>query len=534
MAEIGPADLTVIIPTRDRWAILERTLAALRAQTVKGFDIVVVADGTDQNPPPLEARVVVKDHGGPGAARNAGVQATERRLILFLGDDMIPEPTLVERHLAHHRARPELNVSVLGHADWHPEVPDTALHRWLEWSGTQFDFHNIQGDDAGWGRFYSCNVSLKRDFFLNVGGFDEDFLFDYEDLDCGYRLNEQGLQLLYEPAAVAHHVHSYDWDRLQRRWESRARAERLMMAKHSWFSPHFANRIRRAAGARPVSRLWPTLADRMPRSLQGLQRRARVLADRWYLQQLAPRFLNAWAGETDLEELQAYLGHAYDESRLVDHQGVVEREQEAIGDEQAFYRASEAYLYDLTAFGMSPTKVPYIEVLKRLIRPGARVLDYGCGIGSDGLRLLDAGYRVDFADFDNPSTRYLRWRLERRGHSATVWDVDRGPVPTRYDAVYCFDVIEHVDDPVAFLAMLERTAAIVMVNFLEERADDTHLHRPLPIDDLVRYAAQFALLHYRVYHGRSHLIAYRTQRVRPLAGVRSQLHRLRGRPRNRP
>ena len=111
-------------------------------------------------------------------------------------------------------------------------------------------------------------------------------------------------------------------------------------------------------------------------------------------------------------------------------------------DEGRFYRESRAYLYNLTAFAMTGTKLPYLELLTRLVPPGSRVLDYGCGIGSDGLLLLAAGYEVEFADFDNPSTEYLRWRLQRRGLSAPVHDID-GVVPGGFDLAYAFDVIEH-------------------------------------------------------------------------------------------
>ena len=70
----APSDLTVVIPTRDRWPILQRTLAALAAQTVTGFDIVVAVDGEDQRPPDLPgARVVVKPAGGSASTRNAGM-----------------------------------------------------------------------------------------------------------------------------------------------------------------------------------------------------------------------------------------------------------------------------------------------------------------------------------------------------------------------------------------------------------------------------------------------------------------------------
>jgi hypothetical protein len=137
------------------------------------------------------------------------------------------------------------------------------------------------------------------------------------------------------------------------------------------------------------------------------------------------------------------------------------------------------------------------------------VLDYGCGIGSDGLRLLEGGYRVSFADYENPSTRYLRWRLEHRKLSADVHDLDAG-VPEGFDAAYAFDVIEHVDDPFAFLAELEARAAIVVVNLLDAVPGETALHRPLPIRAILAHATGRGLLHYRRYHGRSHLLAYRS------------------------
>jgi hypothetical protein len=399
---------------------------------------------------------------------------------------------------------------VLGHVEWHPDVPRNRVMRWLETSDAQFDFANITGEDAGWGRFYSCNVSLKRSLFSAAGGFDEDFTFDYEDLDLAYRLDQKGMRLLYEPKALALHQHTYGFAGLRRRYESRARAEWMMKEKHDWFSPWFLGRMRAAVKRRPVSTIWPVLGGRVPNAV--VNRRT----DRWFHQQLAPWFLNAWEGERSLAELREYLGDRYDQSVLVDHAGAVDREEHAAADEETFYRTSENYLYDLTAFGISGTKVPYVQVLKRLVPPKARLLDYGCGIGADGLPLLQAGYRVDFADFDNPSTRYLRWRLEHRGLEARVFDLDRDTIEPGYDAAYCFDVIEHVEDPVAFLERLESLAGIVVVNLLADEPDDTHLHKPLPIAELVDRAERKGLLHYGLYHGRSHLIAYRS---RPAAGA---------------
>ena len=233
--------------------------------------------------------------------------------------------------------------------------------------------------------------------------------------------------------------------------------------------------------------------------------------------------------EREQRELRDYLGDAYDHERLVAYEHQLERELELIGDEQRLYRTSEAYLYNLTAFAMTETKRPYLQDLVSLVAPPARVLDYGCGIGSDGLALLELGYRVEFADFANPSTRYLAWRLERRGLSAPIHDLDAAPALGGFDVAYAFDVVEHAEDAFALLAQLEASARLVIVNFLEPEPDDSPLHRSLPIAALLAHAGERGLRHYRRYHGRSHLVAYAPRASGPLSRVRGRMALARGR-----
>jgi SAM-dependent methyltransferase len=211
-------------------------------------------------------------------------------------------------------------------------------------------------------------------------------------------------------------------------------------------------------------------------------------------------------------ELREYLGDDFELDRLWHYQEQLDAEFAQTGDEHTFYRTSTGYLYNLTAFAMTGTKLPYLAELVRRVPPGARLLDYGCGIGSDGLLLLEAGYRVEFADFENPSVEYLRWRLRRRGLDAPIHDL-AVEVPGGFDAAYAFDVIEHVDDPFAFLAEMERRARLVEVNFLEPEPGDQELHHELPISGLIAHVARHRLRFYRVLHGRSHLVLYESARA---------------------
>lgn len=298
MTPLAASDLSVVIPTRGRPDRLRLTLAALAAQTAQGFETIVVVDGTDQDAPELPgARVLQQEHAGPGVARNLGVGASERALVLFLGDDMIPRPELVARHLALHRSHPEPTAAVLGRIVWHPSVPRDRLHRWLDWSCALFDYRLLEEEaarEAGWERFYSSNVSLKRELYVATGGFDPDFGFDYEDLDYGWRLGQAGMRLLYERGAVAEHLHVYDWPSLERRYASHAVGERLMAEKHAWFHPWFKGQIDTACSQPRPSRLWPLVVDRIPRRAGRLRRGAERRADRHYLQRLAPSFRAAW------------------------------------------------------------------------------------------------------------------------------------------------------------------------------------------------------------------------------------------------
>jgi GT2 family glycosyltransferase/SAM-dependent methyltransferase len=505
--DLTPADLTVVIPTRDRWDITGRTLAALAAQTVSGFRVVVVVDGLDQAVPDLGPDVLVVQvaHGGPGAARNAAVENVSTRLVLFLGDDMIPRVDFIEHHLRRHRAEGSDRTVVLGRVIWHPEVPRTPLLRWIDRTGMQFDPSGISGEDAGWGAFASCNVSMPAALFRAAGGFDPEFAYYYEDLDLAHRLREAGMAMRYDANAVTQHLHTYDDERFRARLRGVARGEHMMREKHSWFEPWFANRFRAVEPIRPPASLWRRIGS-------GTK------SNRAWTRLFAKSYLDEFEAAEELAELKAYLGDEYDHQRLVGHTQGVDAEEHAAADEATFYRTSQAYLYDLTVFAMSGTKRPYRAAIRQRIGPGSRLLDYGCGIGSDGLRLIDAGYRVDFVDFANPSTEYLRWRLNRRKVAATIFDVEQPDTAARlaagkYELVFCFDVIEHVADPFGFLAKLEAAADLVAVNFLEPRPDDVHVHRPLPVSELVAHAKRQGLLHYAVHYDRSHFVIYRARRA---------------------
>ncbi|MCW3039568.1 MAG: putative S-adenosylmethionine-dependent methyltransferase [Solirubrobacterales bacterium] len=239
--------------------------------------------------------------------------------------------------------------------------------------------------------------------------------------------------------------------------------------------------------------------------------------------------------DSEAAALRAYLGAEYDHQRLVHYEAQLEDELAELGDEQALYRRSQGYLYNLTAFAMTGTKDPYRAWIDELFPSGGRVLDVGCGIGADGLALMRGGHAVTFADFDNPSVAYLRTRLAALSADvaarARIVDLDRDALPAGHDLAYAFDVLEHVEDPFALLASMEAAAGLVLVNLLEPEPGETALHHELPLRDLLDHVTARGLIRYRRFHaGRSHLLLYRgaIPAGGPLEAARSRVVRLLG------
>jgi GT2 family glycosyltransferase len=225
--------LSVVIPTRDRAPVLARCLDAIAGQGAD--EVVVVDDGSADGTGAVLAQrdwvtaVRRERSAGRAGAKNAGLAAASGEVVLFLDDDAIAEPGLVERHRAHHEAHPAPHEALLGRVTWSPEIEVTPHMHWLENGGPMFSFGAIDDpEDVSWRMLYTTNVSLKRGF---LEPFDEELPI-YEDTELGFRLSKRGLRLRYDPGALAYHLRTETPDRTERRMEEFGAAAALVYAKH--------------------------------------------------------------------------------------------------------------------------------------------------------------------------------------------------------------------------------------------------------------------------------------------------------------
>jgi glycosyltransferase involved in cell wall biosynthesis len=290
-AEADP-ELSIVVPTRNRAGALRRCLDSLRAQAADApLEVLVVDDGsTDETAAVLDGldgvTALRREHRGRGAARNPGVERARGRLILFVDDDVLAAPGMVQRHLDHHRLHPDPHEALIGRVTWAPELDITPHMRWLEDGGPLFSFNTIADPDAvDWRHFCTANASVKRSFLPSPRPFDEE-LVRCVDIELGYRLSKAGMRLRYDADALGHHLREDTPETTERRMRNVGRAMRRVHAKHPELTeppPPFGRLSHaKAALARPVAPVLGALGSR-------------ALEDRWFSYRAARGFARGYA-----------------------------------------------------------------------------------------------------------------------------------------------------------------------------------------------------------------------------------------------
>lgn len=122
---------------------------------------------------------------------------------------------------------------------------------------------------------------------------------------------------------------------------------------------------------------------------------------------------------------------------------------------QETYRHNQAYAEFLAGWDAG-FYAKYADTLKP-DKAGARVLDVGCGAGQVVGRLTEAGFEAHGVDVSEPNIEKARKFSDR----CQLYDGQRLPFPDAFfRSVGALNVLEHVDNPEAFIAELVRVTEI--------------------------------------------------------------------------
>jgi glycosyltransferase involved in cell wall biosynthesis len=182
MSSIG-----VVIPTFNSENFVEDALESVLNQTIKELEVVVVDDGSTDSTVSIvkkfgnRVKIIRKENGGPGSARNLGVKSMNQEWIAFLDSDDCWEKSHIETLIASLERMPGAAVSYSGKT-W-VDSSNSILNG--ELTQKRFPAGWIFSDmiQSNYISSLSC-VILSKSIFMDFGGFriDESIHFaeDYE------------------------------------------------------------------------------------------------------------------------------------------------------------------------------------------------------------------------------------------------------------------------------------------------------------------------------------------------------------------
>jgi len=154
------ASVAVIVPVRDRRALIRSLLDALAEQSYRDFEVIVVDDGSNdgsgdeaERAEGVQTRVVRTAGSGAVAARRAGVAASRAPYLAFTDSDCRPDPGW----LAAGVAALDAGADVVNGAT-RPAGPVGPLD------------HSVASGEEG--LYPTCNVFYRRNAYDAAGGFD--------------------------------------------------------------------------------------------------------------------------------------------------------------------------------------------------------------------------------------------------------------------------------------------------------------------------------------------------------------------------
>lgn len=141
---------------------------------------------------------------------------------------------------------------------------------------------------------------------------------------------------------------------------------------------------------------------------------------------------------------------------ITEFQKLAEKWQEYVSDLFEKYDHKEFYLAWIGDVGKSNLAANLnnqflqfyvVNILEGLASQNFSLLDFGCGTAVITFGFRDQFGEIDLVDLPNMVKDFILWRIQKNNCDNVKW-FEVGSQPNRkYDIVYCFDVLEHLENP---------------------------------------------------------------------------------------
>ncbi len=198
--------ISVIIPVHNGGVSFRYCLSSLANAVPAPSEIIVVADGdTDGSwlvAKEFGAKVLrIPTSGGPAKARNLGARAAKGDILFFVDADVTICPDAISQVEKAFGDEPEL-AALIGSYD---DAPGAS--NFLSQYKNLFHHYTHQTAKEEAFTFWGACGAIRREIFLELGGFDESYRRpSIEDIELGYRLKQAGYTIRLCKALQVKHL----------------------------------------------------------------------------------------------------------------------------------------------------------------------------------------------------------------------------------------------------------------------------------------------------------------------------------------
>jgi GT2 family glycosyltransferase len=220
-------NIALVVLNYNGCALLDECLASLRRLTVPAEIIVADNGSTDDSLAHLRAHhpdvrvLTLKKNWGFAEGYNRALAQVTAPWVALLNNDALPEPDWLAQLLAAAERHPR--AAILGGKLLFGGLP-AERGRVVQCAGTRFTTAGT-AFEIGWGQpdggqydaptvtasIPGAALLIKRAVFVELGGFDPDYIAFLEDVDLCWRAWLAGHEMWYEPSAVAFHGFGSSW-----------------------------------------------------------------------------------------------------------------------------------------------------------------------------------------------------------------------------------------------------------------------------------------------------------------------------------
>jgi GT2 family glycosyltransferase len=263
--------LSIVIICWNDWKVIENCLSSIFAGTHQiEYEVIVSDNGsTDGSPERIRTQFptvrVIENHANLGFAKgnNVGIRKACGEYVLILNPDTIIHDGSLDRWIEFADRHPE--AGAFGCRVQNPDGTyqrsarafPTILRYLVAALGLRFlgrlkrpvlcvEYEGWKGDterEVDWQS--GCCVMLRGEVLRNLGGFDEQFFYQFEEVDLCRRVRESGYQIRFTPQASITHLGGQSVGRFPARF-----AIEICRNGYRYFYKHFGRR-----GARQYRRV---------------------------------------------------------------------------------------------------------------------------------------------------------------------------------------------------------------------------------------------------------------------------------------